>query len=71
MWQLVFKALELLVRTDHPHREFNIAQLKTAGITQRLMHLCQVRTYILIMPGIYPEVHTSMPRGIGMYAVYN
>ena len=51
----MFKALELLVRTDHPHREFNIAQLKTAGITQRLMHLCQVRTYILIMPGMYPE----------------
>ena len=42
VWQTAFKAIEILLREDHPHRSFNIRQLQSAGMIEKMLNMCIV-----------------------------
>ena len=43
VWETLLTALEVLVRSNHPHQEFNLLQFSKAQVVQRLLVGCQVR----------------------------
>ena len=40
---MYFQALHALLRDDHPHREFNAAQLNRVKLIDALLYFCKVR----------------------------
>jgi len=46
IWILVFEALELLIRPEHPHRSFNIQQLQNANLIEKMLMICLVGNII-------------------------
>lgn len=54
----LFTALQCLLRDEHPHREFNVAQLNHVRIMTALLNFCKVRSifrtfYRLFIIGIF------------------
>lgn len=45
VWLMAFHALNSLVRTDHPHRNYNIEQLCRAGVICKLLDICKVTDF--------------------------
>lgn len=42
VWLMAIQALNSLVRSDHTHRNYNIEQLRRAGVIGRLLDICKV-----------------------------
>ncbi len=42
IWTKVFEVLELLIREDHPFRDFNIQQLLNISLVNKLLMICLV-----------------------------
>ena len=42
VWHMAFRALESLLRDDHPHQQFNARQMHNIGIVDELLLICLV-----------------------------
>ena len=65
VWMLGLSAVSSLVRTGHPHQQYNIDQLYDAGVIAKVLDIWKVRTghYLIVMkwpPCLYDLPNCSL-----------
>ena len=51
VWQLLFLALESLIRPDHQNQNFNVTQLQSVNLVENLLMICRVGIDSVSMEG--------------------